>query len=453
MSPANLPRVGSIAIDPKVLAFAALVGLIAAAIFGVAPALRASRPDVIDVLRSSGRTAGLSGGRMLRNAVVVVEVALSFVLLIGSGLMFRSFLALQRIDPGYDPNHLLTFVVAGGRGPTPEQRAAFMHGLQERLRAIPGVQAVSASTTLPLDGSANAIRWGTEQAKADPSKFQAADVEIVLPGYFETLRTPLIAGRTFTDADNAPDRKLVIIDEKLAAKAFPRESAIGKRLLIRLVTPEAEWVEVIGVVGHQRETTLASEGREEVFFADGFAGHGAAGRWAVRTAADPAQFTAAVREAIAGVNKQLGVFEVQPMQVFVEKSQAGTRFSLELIGVFAAIALLLAGVGLYGVLSTVVRQRTAEIGVRMAMGAGPARIFSLVVGQGLRLTATGIATGLIAAFVLTRGMTTMLVGVKPSDPATFAGMAALFFVIAAIAAWVPARRAAGLDPTAALREE
>ena len=453
IGPANLPRLGSIVIDPAVVAFAALTGLAAAAMFGVAPALRASRPDVMEVLRGSGRTAGLGAGGTLRNGVVIAEVALSFVLLIGSGLMFRSFLALQRIDPGFNASRILTFVLAGGRGPNPQQRAAFIHEMQGRLRGLAGVEGVTASTTLPLDGGANPIRWGTEQALTDPSKFQAANWQAVLPGYFETLGTPLVAGRTFTDADNAQERKVVIIDQQLAAKAFPNESPIGKRILIRVRSLEPEWVEVIGVAGHQRDSSLATEGREEVFFTDGFVGSGAVGRWAVRTSGDPAHFASAIRSEIARLDPHLGVFEMQPMQKFLEQSGAGTRFSLLLIGVFAAIAAVLAAVGLYGVLSTLVRQRTAEIGVRMAMGAAPARIFQLVVGHGLRLSAAGIVLGFIAALGLTRVMVSMLVGVRPTDPVTFAAVAALFFLIGAVACWLPARRAALLDPVSALREE
>jgi putative ABC transport system permease protein len=454
IAPANLPRLDSIRIDPVVVAFTALAGLAAAAIFGVVPALRASRPDVMHVLRSSGRTAGLGGGRLLRNAVVVTEVALSFVLLIGSGLMFRSFLELQRINPGFDSHRLLTFLLIGGRGGrAPEQRAALQREIKQGLSQLGGVESVTAAIPFPLAGGFSPIRWGLEPALADPSKFQAADLQIVLPGYFESMRVALIEGRTFTEADNAPTRKVVIIDQSLAAKAFPNQSAVGKRILERAVTPEAEWAEVIGVVRHQRETSLAEPGREQIYVTDGFVGHGAAGYWALRTVGDPAKYSDAVRAAIARIDPQGVISDLQPMDVLVDKAQAGTRFSLLLIGVFASIAALLAGVGLYGVLATVVRQRTAEIGVRMALGAAPSNVFRLMIGQGLRLSAAGIGLGLIGAFGLTRVMVSMLVGVKPTDPITYAAMVVIFFGIAATASWIPARRAATLDPTRALREE
>jgi len=454
IAPANLPRLDSIAVDPAVVAFTALAGLAAAAIFGITPALKASRPDIMHVLRSSGRTAGLSGGRLLRNSVVIAEVALSFVLLIGSGLMFRSFLELQRIQPGFDSHHLLTFLLLGGRaGTSADQRAAFQRDLKQGLAAIGGVQDVTAAFPIPLAGGFNPIRWGLEPALADPSKFQAADLQIVLPGYFEAMRVRLIDGRTFTEADNAPNRKVVIIDDLLAAKAFPNQSAVGKRILERANSPEAEWAEVIGVVGHQREESLATLGREQIYFADGFFGHGAAAFWAIRTAGDPASYAAAVRAAISKINPQSIVADLEPMDKLMEQAQAGTRFSLLLIGVFAVIAALLAGVGLYGVLATVVRQRTAEIGVRMALGAAPVNVFRLMIGHGLSLSVAGIGLGLIAAFGLTRVMISMLVGVKPTDPITFLAIVVLFLLIAALASWLPARRAAALDPTIALREE
>jgi putative ABC transport system permease protein len=383
----------------------------------------------------------------------VVEVALSFVLLIGSGLMLRSFAALQAIDPGFDPRGVLTFQLLGPPRTDSQQREAVMRATQARLSAIPGVQAVTASSPFPLADTPSPIRWGTEQALIDASAFQAVDQQRVLPGYFETLRIPLVAGRTFTDEDNVSRRSVVVIDQFLAARAFPRESATGKRLLIRIRTSEPEWVEVIGVVAHQRASSLAESGREQIYFTDGFLGHGGAMRWAVRTSGAPVRYEAAVKEAIAQVDPRLLITETQPMEALVRRAQASTRFSLMLLGVFAAIAAVLASVGIHGVLSTVVRQRTAEIGVRMAVGATPRSIFNLVVGHGLKLSAVGVLAGVVAAIGLTRTMTSMLVGVRAGDPLTFAGITLVFFVIAAMAAWLPARRAAEIDPNVALSEE
>jgi predicted permease len=452
ISPANLPRLEGVALDPTVLTFSILAGLCAAAIFGIVPALRASRPDVMETLRGGGRNAGLAGGK-IRNVVAVVEVALSFVLLIGSGLMVRSFIAIQHVEIGLDANHLLTFQLLGGRpAPKPEDRKAKNAEIQNALHGIGGVESVTGAFLIPLAGGYSTIRWGKEDALADPSKFQAADIQAVEPGFFETLHTPLVAGRTFTDADNAQDRKYVIIDTLLASKAYPRDSAVGKRILIRARTPEPEWVEIIGVVTHQRVTSLSEQGHEQLYFTDGFLGFGGVTRWMIRTSGDPANVGQAVRAAVRKVDPNILVAEVQPMEVWVDRAQAGTRFSLLLIGMFAVIAAVLASIGLYGVLSTFVRQRTAEIGVRMALGAAPSNIFGLVVGHGLGLSVTGIGVGLVVALALTRVMSSMLVGVQPTDPLTFLSIIALFLAIAAVSCWIPARRAAGLAPTVALRE-
>jgi putative ABC transport system permease protein len=454
MAPANLPRADAIRIDPAVLAFSIGAGLVAAVLFGLAPAFRAARPNVAQVLRSSGRSSGLGGGALLRNSVVVVEVALCFVLLVGSSLLFRSFLALQRIYPGFDPQHVLTLKLIGGKPvATVEARAAMVRQLQSAFGAIPGVQSVTATDMLPLNGSFFPSRWGKEDALTDPSKFQGMDVQTVLPGYFETMRTPLLAGRTFNESDNDPAVRRLVIDESLAAKAFPNANAVGQRMLSRFFKPQPEWFEIIGVVAHQRLLSLAEPGREQSFVPNGYWGHGLANEWALRTRGDPTKYAGAARAAVANFDRSLLVTKVQTMDAIVERAQTGTRFSLVLIAAFAGIALVLAGVGLYGVVSTVVRQRTAEIGVRMALGAAPAGVFGLMIAYGLRLSAAGILAGLVAALLLTQGMTTMLVGIKPADPLSFAAMAVLFFLISTLATWIPARRAARLDPSSALRQE
>ncbi|MGB7136000.1 MAG: FtsX-like permease family protein, partial [Acidobacteriaceae bacterium] len=405
--------------------------------------------------RGSSRISGLASGAVLRNAVVMAEVALSFVLLVGSGLMFRSFMDLQRIDPGFDPHHLLTFEVlgaAGTGGKTPAEREARRRQVEDRLRAIPGVESVTGSAPFPLTGGYSPVRWGTEAALSDPSRYQATDFQIVIPGYFETMHTPLLAGRTFTEDDEQPNRNYVLIDEDLAKKAFPGQSAVGRQILTRVQTPQAVFVQIIGVVGHQREESLAVPGREQIYFTDAYFGGFTPPRWAIRTVSDPASYEGQVRAAIEGISRSYLVDKMEPAETVVREAQAGTRFSLLLLLAFAIIAGVLAGIGLYGVLSTAVRQRTAEIGVRMAMGADRGDIVRLVVRQGMRLSVIGIAVGIVAAFVLGRVMTAMLVGVKPTDPLTFVVMAVVFLAIAALASWVPAMRAAGMDPKTALLE-
>ncbi|HJT26353.1 MAG TPA: ABC transporter permease [Pyrinomonadaceae bacterium] len=452
IAPENLPRLNAIGIDMQVLAFSILAGLLSAVLFGMIPALRTAKPNLMDTLRAAGRTGAL-GAAGLRNAVVVVEVALAFVLLIGSGLMFRTFLNIQRVNLGFDPRGLLTFQLLGQVGATPQERETFKRQLREQLDALPGVNSVTASNPLPLAGGFNPVRWGGAEAQNDPSKFQAADLQVVLPGYFEAMGTTLLAGRTFTQEDSSPDRNLLIVDQALAAKAFPNESAVGKRILFRVRTPEAQWGEIIGVVAHQRNTSLVEQGREQIYVTDGYVNHGAASWWALRTDGDPGALAGSVREVVRKAGKETFINQMQPMDALVVQAQAQTRFSLLLIGVFSTIAALLAGVGLYGVLATSVRQRTAEIGVRMALGAAPSRIFRLMVGKGLSLSVIGIVIGLVASFGFTRVLASMLVEVKPTDPVTFASVAVLFLVIAFLASWLPALRAAGLDPTTALRNE
>jgi putative ABC transport system permease protein len=454
IAPANLPRRDSIGIDPPALAFSIGAGLCAALFFGILPAIRAARPNLAQVLRASGRASGLAGGAIVRNLVVIAEVALCFVLLVGSGLMFRSFLALQRIDPGFDPRNTLMLHLTGGRqGATPAERAAIIRLIDDALTSVPGVESVTAANVLPLSGAITPYRWGAADALHDESKYLEFDVETVLPGYFQAMRTPIVQGREFEESDNQFGLNRIIVDETLAATAFPKGNAVGQRILSRFRSVEPAWFEIIGVAAHQRMRSLAEPGRQQGYLPDAFWGSQFVADWALRTRGNPAQYAAAARAALAKLDRSLLITKTETLDAIVEDAQTGTRFSLLLIAAFAAIAALLAGVGLYGVLSTVVRQRTAEIGVRMALGAAPSGIFSLMIAYGLRLSLAGIAAGLVAALLLTRAMTSMLVGIKPTDPLTFSAMVMFFLLIAALATWVPARRAAALDPLNALREE
>ena len=458
IAPANLPRIADVSIDPMVLGFTAAIALVAAFVFGILPALRASRPNLAQTLRAAGRSSGLQSGKYVRQSVVVAEVALSFVLLVGSGLMLRSFVALSRVDPGYDPNGVLTFTAPNNRLRTPEQRQAYISTTLQKLSGIPGVTAVTAASPLPLDGLDLNARWGLPNAAEDASRFRQAAVHFVLPGYFAAMHARMLAGHAFTAADNTNNSTGIIIDDLLAAKAFPGvplASVIGKQLLCRIFTPEPAMYQVIGVAGHERHLNLAEPGREAMFVVDGTAGFGFAGRWAVRTSGDPMRLASQVKRVVAEIDPQVPVGDLKPMSDYVDRAMAPTRFSLVLIGVFAIVAAALAAVGLYGVLSTAVRQRTAEIGVRMAFGATARSIFGLMIGQGMILSGIGIAAGLVAAFALTGFMerANMLIAIKPTDPLTYAAIALLFAAIAAFACWVPSRRAALLDPNSALREE
>ena len=453
IGPQNLPRLDQITLDPVVLAFTALAAIASAILFGIVPAFRASRVDVADMLRAGGRSGALSGsGKWLRAGVVTAEVALAFVLLIGSGLMIRSFIALQRAEPGFDPSNVLTFQLANLQEPTPEGRDALSSRIHERLSAFPGVTGVTAAVPLPMDGNASNVRWGPAEALNNPALYQQADFRAVRPEYFTVMKTKLIDGRFFDAGDNAPGLNRAIIDDVMAAKAFPGQKAVGQRFVARTGGPDPDWFEVIGVVRHQRNASLAVDGRETMYVSNGFIGFNA-NNWVIRTTGDPTRLIPSVRAALKELNPRYVVNNMRTMDVLLEPARAPTRFALATIGVFAVVAAVLAGIGLYGVLSTLVRQRTAEIGVRMAFGASSANILQLVAGQGMKLSALGIVLGLVTAFAVTRVMSTMLVGVSPTDPLTFAGIAVFFLAITALACWIPARRASRLDPVQALRED
>ena len=452
IAPPGLPRLDHVSIDLTVLLFTMAVSIASVVVFGLVPAWRASRPDVNELLRRSGRSGGLAAGGWLRSGVVIAEVALSFVLLVGSGLMIRTFIALQRADPGFNAQGVLTFQMPNLRRP-PEAVPAFIDELRGRFAALPGVTAVTAANPLPLDGGISLARWGTEEARTDPSKYGQATIHIVQPGYFEAIGGRLIEGRTFTTEDNQPAVRRIVIDHVMAQKAFKGESAVGRRLLARLLTPEPEVFEVIGVVRHQRHTSLAADGREALFVPELYFGGGAANRWAIRTTGDPAALAPQVRAAMAAIDPRIAVLDVRPMTDYLDQAQAHTRFTLVLMGVFAGVAVVLAVIGLYGVLASAVRQRTPEIGVRMAFGAQTSRIFGMMVSQGLRLSVIGIAAGAIAAWLVTGVLQSMLVGVRPTDPLTFISIAGLFLVVAVLASGLPAWRASRLDPTVALRDQ
>lgn len=464
LAPTNLPRMDTVRIDVWVLLFTIGASLLSAVLFGLAPALRASRPNLADVLRS-GRAASQFGGSAIRTTVVVAAVALSFVLLVGSGLMLRSFIKVASVDPGYEHEGLLTFALQNPRLQGTDAHTAFMNQFTEKLRAIPGVSAVSQAGALPLDGSDPNGRWVQEHLQHDEQAFRQAQFFGVNPSYIQTMRTPIVSGRVFTDADvipfpaippNAPQDQVtrvvseweqvvkpVMVDELFAQKAYPGESAVGKRFMARRGSNVMTPYEIVGVVKHQRHSTIVGDEREMIFFPQLPMTNA---RWIVRTSATMAGLPQLVRAALAEIDPQVPISDVEPMSFYVDRAMAPTRFALVMLSIFAVIAAVLAAVGLYGVLASAVRQRTAEIGVRMAFGAPSTMIFRMVVGQGLRLSVVGVAIGLVGALVMTGAMRTMLVGVTATDPVTYGVMALLFVGLAAFACWVPARRAAAFGP-------
>lgn len=455
LAPDNVPRLEAVGVNPQVVLFGIGMAVLSVVVFGLIPAIRGSRPNAIEVLRRSGRNESLGQGRWLRDSVVVAEVALSFVLLIGAGLMVRSFMSVYRADPGFDPAGVVTFQLANifPVAPSPEARLGLVRDLTTRLRALPSVTDVTAASLMPLTGGEPLARYGKADALADASKFQQAHAVYVQPGFFAAMGTPVIDGREFSETDNLPAPRGIVIDALLAAKMFPGQRAVGQQLYARTAGDQPDAYEVIGVVGHQRHVSPASDGRETFYLPDARGGGAATARWAVRTSGDPAALRQTIHAAVTGLDRRLAIFEVATMEELVDRSAADTRFILWLFSIFGGVAVVLAAVGLYSVLSTVVRQRTGEIGVRMAFGAPVRSIFRLIVGHGLILSGVGVALGIVAAVALSRLLGATLINVSATDPVTYAVIGVTFLVVAAIACCVPALRAARLDPQSALRSE
>lgn len=466
LAPSNLPRLDRVSIDAPVLAFSIAATFVATLLFGLLPALRASRPRVADLLRGGTKGRRIGGGIGLRSSVVIAEVALSLVLLVGCGLMVRTFTTLIRRDLGFDPANVLTFAISNRNFRLPEDRAAFNREVHEKLGAVRGVRGIVIAGSLPLaaDGNANQYpltRFARLSAPNAPPEFHQIPYAPADPEYFSLLRTPLLAGRIY---GASTPRDSMVIDDVMAREAFGDvSSAVGQRLL---VGSNADTMTVIGVVRHQRQASLIGDERGMLFISFN-ALHPAGGRWAVRIDGDTSLIVPNLRAALATVrtdyisntraeapgSTKLIVNSFEPLQRFVDDALAPTRFALVLITIFAIIAALLAAVGLYGVVSTAARQRTSEIGVRLAFGAESRDIFALIVGHGMRLSLAGVAIGIAIAIVATRQLSALLVEVRPTDPPTFVVMGVLLLAIALVACWIPARRAAALDPNAALRED
>jgi putative ABC transport system permease protein len=447
----QIPRAESIAVDGNVLAFTMLVSLATGLTFGLVPALQSSRADLNSALKDGTRGTTSSGGRRVRGALVVTEVALSLVLLIGAGLVIKSFWRLQQVDPGFDSQNLLSVEVTlpAAKYPESHQRTAFFQQAVERISALPGVRAASVINSPPLSGRRNISVFPIE-GRPEPKGIDdapLADSRIISPDYFTMMGIPLLEGRALTDGDaqNAP--KVTIISQAFATRFGAGENLVGKRLRIG-----DEWHTVIGVVSDIRQSGLDEEAAPHVYISYRQFGPTRAGLL-VRTTGDPLRIVASVRAEIQRVDRDQPIYNVNSMTALMATAIAPRRLNLVLLGGFAVLALTLAAVGIYGVMANMVTQRTGEIGLRMALGAQPRDVLRLVIGHGLRLTLMGAAIGMTAAFALTRLMTSLLFGVSATDPTTFAGVAALLAAAALLACYLPARRAMKVDPMVALRCE
>jgi len=452
MSPGNLPRVDETRIDPSVLLFTMVVSVLTGLLFGLVPALQASRASLNDALKEGGRTGEAGVRHRLKSALVVAELALSLLLLVGAGLLARSFWTLSHVDPGFDPKNLITMQISL---PHPKyamaaRSAEVMSHLLERVSALPGVKAAAAGSLPPFGFGNTAFELEIEGRSAQAGETApSANWRMVTPGYFRTLGVPLIAGRVFDDHDVDGAPPTVVISDTLARRFWPGQDPLGRRLRSNPANP---WMTVVGVVGDVRNTGLAQEIRATLYM-PAYQSSWTPLTLLVRGSGDPAALTASIRAEVKALDAELPVSNVQKMDDMIADSLAQTRFSMTLLAVFAGVALALATVGVYGVMAFAVTQRTHEFGVRVALGARQADVLKLVLSHALKLALLGVAIGLAASFVLTSLLSTLLFGVTASDPYTFATVALLLSFVTLAASWIPARRATRVDPMVALRCE
>jgi predicted permease len=454
--PENIAQAREISLDLKVLGFTLLVSLSTGLIFGLAPAIQALRMNQSETLKEGGRDSvtGRSGKR-LRGVLVTAEVAVSLVLLIAAGLLINSFLRLRNIDPGFKVDHLLTMKI---ELPQPKYEtfarlSGFYTDLVQRVQTLPGVQSAAVTTNLPLYRQGNSISIQIEgRPDPPPGQEQIVTTRIISPGYFDTMSIPRLAGRQF-DQDTETTPNVVVVSETMARRIWPGENAVGKRIALGRIRTDEDWFQVIGIVKDVRQFDLIKEPKPQMYLSYRQAVFFPPEDLVVKTDVDPASMAAAVRKAVWEIDKDQPISNIKTMEEILAGSIARQRFSMLLLGVFAGLALLLAAVGIYGVMSYSVAQRTHEIGIRMALGAQTGAVLKLAVGYGLKLVVAGVLIGLVAAFALTRLMSTLLFGVTPTDPATFALISLLLVAVAAIASYIPARRATKVDPLVALRYE
>ncbi len=456
LSPANIPRLENIRLDGRALGFTILLSLLTGLIFGLAPALQTSQLELSESLKEGGRTG--SGGQRaqrIRGAFIVAEVALTLALLVGAGLLIRSFLRLQEVSPGFRTDHLLTLQLRLPRTKYPEgvQVASFYERLRERLSALPGVQNASATSGILLPKLTNSSNFTVENKPQDPREQRLElPFDSAQPNYFQTMGIQLLSGRAFTAQDARDKPEVAIINEAFVKRYFQNEDPIGKRFTFGDGNNNPQWITIVGVVRDTKRQGLDQPIRIESWMPHAQAPSRSM-QIVLRTSGDPLALSQATREAIWSLDRDLPISRIETMEQILSENVAQRRLNMVLLGLFAMVALILAAVGIYGVMSYAVTQRTHEIGIRVALGAQTRDVLRLVVTQGMRLALAGVAIGLIATVILTRLMASLLFGVSATDPITFAAIAALLIVVALVACWVPARRASKVDPMVALRFE
>jgi putative ABC transport system permease protein len=457
-APDNLPRLGGAGLDGRVLVFTVLASLATGIIFGLAPALQATRPGLNEALRESGRSGDGPRGQRLRNTLVVAEIALALALLAGAGLTMKSFWRLQAIEPGFNPDGVLTLrmLLPFTTHPQIRERAEFFRQVLERLRALPGVSGAGAVSRIPMaPGNNSGTMTGESSATEQNAPQGETEMRWASPGYFQTMGIALLRGRDFNDADAEKTLPVAIVDESFARRFYPNGDAIGKRIKRGSPRSTNPWKTIIGVVRSVRNQRLDIGSLPQAYFpvfqeADAMYNLS----FAVRAReGEPAALAQSVRTAVLEVDRTQPIYDVKPMPQIVTDSISLRRLAFFLLSVFAIVALALAAAGIYGVMAYAVTRRTHEIGIRMALGAETNEVMKLVIGQGMKLALAGVVLGLAASMALTRTMKNLLFGVSATDPLTFLAISLLLVLVALIACWIPARRAMKVDPLVSLRCE
>ena len=452
----NIPRALQVGLDWRVLGFTLLVSLLTGVVFGLVPALHSSKTELTESLKEGGRS-GAEGARRnrIRGVLVVGELAIAVVLLVGAGLLIQSLWRLRQVSPGFESQNLLTFVVGIPEVKYPtDKQAQFYRDLIGRIQSLPGVRSVSSVIPLPLSGDAFSISFETEGRPVAKGDRPSADFFAVQGDYFKTLGVSMLQGRDFTERDNKQGPPVIIVNQAFARKFFPNEDPVGKRIRpgISTDTDDPAMREIIGVVSDVRNRNLSSELRPGYFLPAAQMPFNQM-TLIVRTTNDPHSVITAVQNEVHAMDNELPIFNVKTMDDYISATVAGPRFNATLLVIFAGVALILTIVGLYGVMSYSVAQRTNEIGIRMALGAQTSDVLRLIVSQGFKLVLIGLGIGLVGAFGLMRVIASLLFGVTTKDPLTFAAVAVLLALVALLACYIPARRATRLDPLNALRYE
>jgi putative ABC transport system permease protein len=454
LNPLQLPRLTDIRLDARVLVFAIFLALLTGLLFGLAPATRASKVDLTEGLKEGGGLGGVTERLTLRNVLVVGEIALALVLAAGAGLLTESLFRLTAVQPGFDPQNVLTFNVdlPSGRYSF-ERRIEFYHELIARVKVLPGVESASAIAGLPLGGEGMACSFQIEGHPTPKGEYFNTDFHAVATGYFQTMKIPFLQGRDFTGRDDIKATPVAIINQSLARRFFPDTNPVGKRIRPAISNGyrEAPLREIVGIVADVKGRGLARAPFPDVYVPEAQSGMVLTG--VIRTKTDPRGLVGLVRSEVRGLDKELPLYDVRTLDQYLATAVSDTRFNALVVGLFAALALVLTSIGIYGVVSYTVAQRAHEIGLRMALGAEQIHVLALIVRQGMGVALAGVTLGLAASLVLTRFLAAMLYGVRPTDPLTLAAVASVMSSVALLACYIPARRATKVDPIVALRHE